>query len=264
MIVDPSLLDRKRIRIVLEAAGHSVAEVTSPSEALTQLRELPRGSIKLVMTELQFPDADGMQFIRTLRTDPVLKEVPVMVVTPQPARELVIEMVSAGVSTIVTKPFGGEMLLRRVTETLADVNLLTQGDGALLSWSIEDYLRRELKRTERNGSHFSLVLVQAVDTLQNQTVPLLMRGLVRHMRETDVLVRLGDDQVVILLPDTDVMGASVVESRVWQTAKAVMGEQTGGVFLALDVRVGTATYPTEVGDGDTLITMAKERAVAPA
>ncbi|MFZ5822786.1 MAG: response regulator [Bacillota bacterium] len=260
MIVDPSLLDRKRIRIVLEAAGHSVVEVGSPDEALTQLRELPRGSVKLVMTELQFPDADGMQFVRTMRSDLGLKELPVMVVTPQPARELVIEMVSSGVSTIVTKPFGGEMLLRRVTETLADVNLLAQGEGALLSWSIEDYLRRELKRTERNDSHFSLVLVRTLDTMKGQAVPLLMRGLVRHMRETDVLVRLGDDQVVIMLPDTDVMGASVVESRVWQSARAIMGEQTGGEPLEVEVRVGTATYPTEAGDGETLIAMARERA----
>lgn len=260
MIVDPSLLDRKRMRIVLEAAGHSVTEVTSASQALTQLRELPRGSIKLIMSELKFPDEDGMQFIRTLKSDLGVKEIPVMVVTPQPPRDLVIEMVSTGVSTIVTKPFGGELLLRRVTETLADVTLLTQGEGALVSWTIEDYLRRELKRTERNHSHFSLVLVRVADLINGQAVPLLMRGLVRHMRETDVLVRLGEDQVVVLLPDTDAIGASVVEARVWQTARAIMGDQTG-TPLTVDVRVGTATFPTEAGDGETLISMARERAV---
>lgn len=249
------------MRIVLEAAGHGVMEVSTPGEALSQLRELPRGSVKLIMSELKFPEEEGMPFIRSLKLDPALKEIPVMIVTPQPPREQVIEMVSIGVSTIVTKPFGGEMLLRRVTETLSDVTLLTQGEGALLSWTIEDYLRRELKRTERNRSHFSLVLVHVVDSMEGQAIPLLMRGLVRHMRETDVLVRLGDDQVVILLPDTDAIGASVVESRVWQTARAIMGEQTGGVSLSIDVRVGTATYPTEGGDGDTLINIARERAM---
>lgn len=259
MIADPSLLDRKRMRIVLEAAGHNVTEVASVTQALEELRELPRGSVKLVMTELQFPDADGMQFIRSLKADVALREIPVMVVTLQPPRELVIEMVSTGVSTIVTKPFGGEMLLRRVTETLADVTLLTQGEGALVSWTIEDYLRRELKRTERSDSHFSLVIVQVVDTMNGRAVPMLMRGLVRHMRETDVLVRLGEDQVVILLPDTDAIGAAVVESRVWQTATAIMNEQAGGVSLAVDVRVGTATFPSEAGDGETLIAMARER-----
>lgn len=262
MIVDPSLLDRKRIRIVLEAAGHSVTEVASPAQALAELRELPRGSIKLVMTELQFPDAEGMSFVRILKSDSSLKEIPVMVVTQQPPRELVIDLVSTGVSTIVTKPFGGEMLLRRVTETLADVTLLTQGEGSLVSWTIEDYLRRELKRTERNRSHFSLLIVRVVESISGQAVPLLMRGLVRHMRETDVLVRLGDAQVVILLPDTDAIGAAVVESRVWQSAQQIMGEQVGGVPLAVDARVGTATFPTEAGDGETLIAIARERAVA--
>lgn len=248
------------MRIVLEAAGHNVIEVTSTAQALSQLRDLPRGSVKLVMTELQFPDSNGMEFIGRLRSDPGLREIPVMVVTPQPPRERVIEMVSQGVSTIVTKPFGGEMLLRRVTETLADMTVLTQGEGSLVSWTIEDYLRRELKRTERNDSHFSLVIVKVMDTIGGQAVPLLMRGLVRHMRETDVLVRLGDDQVVVLLPDTDAIGAAVVESRVWQTAQAIINDQAG-VSVTVDVRVGTATYPTEAGDGETLIAMARERAV---
>ncbi len=260
MIVDPSLLDRKRMRIVLEAAGHGVTEVSGPAEALTLLRDLPRGGVKLIMSELQFPGENGMQFIQTLRGDLRLKEIPVMVVTPQPPRDQVIEMVSAGVSTIVTKPFGGEMLLRRVTETLSDLNVLTQGEGALVSWHIEDYLRRELKRTERNDSHFSLVFVRVMDMMNGQAVPLLMRGLVRHMRETDVLVRLGDDQVVVLLPDTDAIGAAVVEGRVWQTARSIMGEQAGSEVM-VEVRVGTATYPTEAGDGETLIAMAQERAV---
>jgi two-component system chemotaxis response regulator CheY len=260
MLVDPSLLDRKRMRIVLEAAGHHVSEVNSPAQALAELRQMPRGSVKLVMTELQFPDADGMAFVRSLRSDPALKGLPVMVVTPQPARELVIELVSIGVSTIVTKPFGGEMLLRRVTETLADATLLAQGEGAMLSWTVEDYLRRELKRAERNGSHFSLLIVTVDESMNGQAVPLLMRGLVRHMRETDVLVRLGDNQVVILLPDTDAIGASVVENRVWQTARQMMGEQTGGVTLAVGMRIGTATYPTEAGDGEALIAVARERA----
>lgn len=259
MIVDPSLLDRKRMRMVLEAAGHRVAEVTSTDQALAELRELPRGSFKLIMTEIQFPGADGMQFIRTLKTDPGFREIPVMVVTAQPDRELVIELVSTGVSTIVTKPFGSELLLRRVTETLADVALLAQGEGALVSWTIEDYLRRELKRTERNGSHFSLVIIKVMKAVSGQAVPVLMRGLVRHMRETDVLLRLGDDQVVVLLPDTDAIGAAVVENRVWQTARSIMGDQTG-VPLTVDVRVGTATYPTEAGDGETLIAIARERA----
>jgi len=248
------------MRIVLEAAGHSVTEVSSPQEALPVLRSLPRGSIKLVMTELQFPGEDGVAFVEAMRSDLGLKEIPVMVVTPQPPRHQVIDLVSAGVSTIVTKPFGGEVLLRRVTETLSDVNLLTQGEGSLVSWHIEDYLRRELKRTERSSSHFSLVLVQVMEKMGGQAVPLLMRGLVRHMRETDVLVRLGEDQVVVLLPDTDAIGAAVVEGRIWQTARGIMSEQAASGGISVDVRVGTATYPTEAGDGETLMAMAQERA----
>lgn len=262
MIVDPSLLDRKRMRSVVEAAGHRVMEAAGPAEALAALRSLPPGTVRLIMTEMQFPGEDGREFIQALRSDPVFKQLPTVVVAPQLPRETVIDLIAGGIATIVTKPFSGDMLLRRVTETLSDVNLLNQGEGSLLSWTTEDYLRRELRRTDRNGSHFSLLVVKVLDLMEGQGVPLLMRGLVRHMRESDVLARMGDDQVVILLPETDSVGAAAVVKRVVQTAQSILGEQTGGHPLSLTVKVGAATYPSEAGDVQSLLEMARERVPA--
>lgn len=260
LVVDPSLLDRKRIRIVLEAAAHTVAEVASPTQALAELQKMGKGDLQMMITELQFPEGGGVEFIRHLKQEPALQTIPVVVCTAQPPREQVIELISSGVSTIVTKPFGGELLLRRVTETLAEASKLAQGEGARLSWNMEDYLRRELKRAERSRSPFSLIAVQTLGETRRQAVPLLMRALVRQMRETDVLVRLGDDQVVIMLPDTDAAGAAVVARRIGEVGEGLAVGLDGEESMVVAVQTGTATYPTEVADGERLITMACERA----
>lgn len=252
-IIDPSLLDRKRIRNVLEAVGHDVMEAGSPEEALEEIRSLPPGSVKLILSELEFPAEEGLGFLELYGSEPLLEGVPVVIVTQQPSRETVVHLISAGVATIVTKPFSGEVLLRRVTETLREVRQLSQGVGEQISWSVQEYVRREVKRAQRSGSPLSVVMVRVIDLMNGQGVPLLMRGLLRNMRESDVLARLGEDRVVILLPDTDAAGAAVVERRVWELAQS-------GLDLPLTVRVGRATYPTEAGSADALIKVADDRA----
>lgn len=252
-IIDPSLLDRKRIRNVLEAVGHDVMEAESPEEALETIRSLPPGSVKLILSELQFPAEEGKGFLERYASEPLLTGVPVIIVTPRPSRETVVRLISAGIATVVTKPFSGEVLLRRVTETLREVKHLSQGVGEQVSWSVQDFVRREVKRAQRSGSPLSVVLVRVLDLMNGQGVPLLMRGLLRNMRESDVLARLGDERVVILLPDTDAAGAAVVERRVWETARS-------GLDLPVTVRVGRATYPTEAGSADALLKVADDRA----
>lgn len=261
LVIDPSLLDRKRMRGILEAAGHTVVETCSPAEAMGFLRSADGGAIHLILTELDFPQGTLLEFVRWLKGEERLKWVPIVVVTPQPPRDVVIEMVAAGAYTIVTKPFGPDMLLRRVTETLAEHAPLRQGDGGNLTWPIGEYIRRELKLAERSGRTFSVVVCRLRGGADNRAVPHLMGGLVQIMRESDVLARLGDDQVVILLPDTDAAGARVVEERIAQVARKLSEERPEGITLPVEVSTGIANYPAEASDGHHLLRLAGERSI---
>lgn len=258
LIVDSSLLDRKRIRTMLEAAGHAAVEMSSPVQVMEDLPRFAPGSVKLVVTELQFPDISGLELIRWLKQSSTYKNVPVLVVTTQQPRDILIELVAAGASTIVTKPFGGDMLLRRVTETLSEHSVLCQGQNESLTWQLQDYLRRECKRAERTGSSFSVVVCRVLDMLDGQALPHLMRGLNQIMRESDILARLGDDQAVILLPDTDWAGAAVVEGRV-RTAVMGLSEGEGKLLVPLRMATGAATFPSEANDGESLLALAVDR-----
>jgi PleD family two-component response regulator len=260
LIIDPSPVDRKRMRNLLEAAGHAVAEASSPTEAVSGLLSKP-GTVSLVLTELAFPDAGGLDFLRWLQEHDRLSTLSVLVVTAQPPRETLIAMIAAGATTMVTKPFGADLLLRRVTETLAERMAISQGEGLNLSWQIPDYLKRELKRAERSQSHVSVAVCRVLQPGDDQAVPLLMARLVHVMREYDVLARLGDHEVVILLPDADTDGAGAVLRRIDGVVAALAHEPPEGPGLQLEVSIGVATYPAEVPDGESLIALARSRAV---
>ncbi|HWI65675.1 MAG TPA: response regulator [Symbiobacteriaceae bacterium] len=258
LVVDPSPVDRKRMRSILEAAGHNIIETASPDEAIRELDRLPRGSVVLVLSELYFPEGSGMDLVRWVARQG--GTLPVLMVTVQPPREKVIELINSGVSTVITKPFGADMLLRRVTAALTELGLLRQGEGANVSWQITDYIRRELKRAERSGSDFSVAVCRLADTLGGRAVPALMTGLAAILRESDVLARLGDNQIVILLPDTDSVGAWAVEDRVWQVVRSLAEERPDRPAVHLTVSTGAATFPSEAADADVLLRLAVERA----
>lgn len=201
-----------------------------------------------------------MDFIRWLKAHEVVQGAPVIVATAQPPRETVIDMVQAGASTIITKPFGPDMLLRRVTEALIHQAAANQGES--LQWQFADYLRRELKRARRGKTQFSAVVAQVSDPQEGRALPALIGELVHLMRESDVLARLGDNLLVVLLPETDAPGAAVVEGRVREAARALAEERPDRPGLHVGVSTGTATFPGEASDGEALVGLARERAVA--
>lgn len=256
LIVDPALVERKRVHNILEAAGHSVLEAATPTEAKAILAGLPFGTVQLILTELDFPEPLGLDFIHWLKEHQHLQPVPIQVVTAPPPTEKVVELVSAGADSVISKPFGADMLLRRVTEALA-VHGAMPGQGTNLSWAVGDFIHRELKRAERNHLHFSVVYCEDSNWRGRAWAPALLGSLAHGMRESDVLVRAGEHQALILLPDTDALGASVVLARINRTLKRLESD-TGEVPA---VGMGAATYPEDATDGDSLVSIARERAM---
>jgi CheY-like chemotaxis protein len=78
LIVDDDSEARRRLRVVLERNGWSVAEVANGQEALDAVsRAVPR----LILLDLTMPVMDGFTFLRALREKPGCLDVPVVVLT---------------------------------------------------------------------------------------------------------------------------------------------------------------------------------------
>lgn len=246
-MVDPVLVDRVRIASLLEATGHTPVQEETARGALARLRAEGPGSYQLVVTELNLPDGGGVRWVETLSAGPEGAGLPVLVVTPQPSRETTIAIVQAGAENLVAKPFASEVLLRRVTEILAGRRPFEQARPGQVSWTLSDYLERELRRAGRSGLPVSIVVARA-PAPDADPAPDLRAVLARHLRvrETDLVFTLETGEVAILLPDTDRAGAQVVESRI----ERALGER---------VRTASATAPQDGAEAAALLRSALAR-----
>jgi diguanylate cyclase (GGDEF)-like protein len=132
-------------------------------------------------------------------------------------------------------------------ERLASVDELT---GILNRRALEEALRRDLARADRDGKAFSVLLLDidhfknVNDTWGHQAgdAVLTMVGniLSRTLRTSDVAGRYGGEEFMCLLPATDTAGARVVAERL----RMAMLERTvpvNGNFIQITVSIGIAT-----------------------
>jgi len=78
LIVDDSLTTRMLESSILESAGFSVALAASAEEGLDMARRNPYA---LFLVDVEMPGMDGFGFVETTRADPLLREVPSILVT---------------------------------------------------------------------------------------------------------------------------------------------------------------------------------------
>jgi len=77
-------------------------------------RESP--SPVLVMLDLKMPKVDGLEVLRTIKADPTLKRVPVVVLTSSREQRDVIESYELGVNAYVVKPVEFEKFVEAVKQ----------------------------------------------------------------------------------------------------------------------------------------------------
>jgi signal transduction histidine kinase/DNA-binding response OmpR family regulator len=96
---------------------HEVREAADGREGL----EVARAVVPdLVVTDVMMPGMDGYAFCRTLKEDPVLDHIPVVMLTAKAEREHRIEGLEAGADAYLGKPFSRRELQVRVENLLAD------------------------------------------------------------------------------------------------------------------------------------------------
>lgn len=98
LVVDPDAPDRELARRLLEAEGHEVAFAATGDEALARVAEL-RPAAALI--DMNLPDLDGLELIRTLRKKHPLTAMVLM--TEQGSDELAFKALKCGAASYVPK-----------------------------------------------------------------------------------------------------------------------------------------------------------------
>lgn len=113
LTVDDSPSVRQLVRIVLEGAGYGVVEAANGQEGLAKARATPPD---LVITDLNMPVMNGLDFIRGLRAIPSAMGVPIVFLTTESNDAMKQQAKAAGATGWITKPFKPEQILAVATK----------------------------------------------------------------------------------------------------------------------------------------------------
>ena len=107
--------DDRRIRNLLQAYlmenGFRISVAASAAEARERMRIM---SFDLVLLDIMMPGMDGYQVLGTLKGDPALKEVPVVMISAIGDTDSIVRCLETGAEDYLPKPFHPAILKARV------------------------------------------------------------------------------------------------------------------------------------------------------
>ena len=112
--VDDSAAIRKILQRVLHQAEvplGNVYEAGDGREALASLQEATPG---LVLSDINMPNMDGLEFLRNVKANAAWKDLPVVMVTTEGSKTKVMEAVELGAVGYVRKPFTAEQIKEKL------------------------------------------------------------------------------------------------------------------------------------------------------
>ena len=115
MVVDDDEFQRKLLARVLGAANYDVACAASATEALGLLRTRRP---ELILMDVVLPDLDGIEVTRRLKAAQAYVTIPVIMLTGQSEKQVIIDSLAAGAADFVVKPVDRDNLLKKVARYL--------------------------------------------------------------------------------------------------------------------------------------------------
>lgn len=115
LTIDDSASIRQMVAMTLKSAGHAVLEAGNGAEGYDQATS---NKVDAVITDLNMPVLNGIEFIRKFRQHPASKGVPIILLTTESDDDLKRQAKEAGATGWIVKPFQQDQLLaviRKVT-----------------------------------------------------------------------------------------------------------------------------------------------------
>jgi CheY-like chemotaxis protein len=118
LVCDDTEQIRRLIRVNLELDGYEVVEAVDGVDALEILQDLTRPLPDVITLDVVMPRRDGWWMVSTIRADPRLAHIPIVLVTASAQDSDRAHAQRADVDEFVAKPFDPEELLTKI-EALA-------------------------------------------------------------------------------------------------------------------------------------------------
>jgi diguanylate cyclase (GGDEF)-like protein len=254
-------------RAVVSKRIAKLSDVVEAEDGLDALAHLQTAEFDLAIVDLEMPNCNGLDLIKSVRAQPALKHIPIIVLTGNESRAAIESALSAGATSFLLKPldwsaFGEHIrhvlqLAHRAGHMAVHDNLTGLPNRVLLNERLEQALSRA-KRDEIVAAHILDLdhFKHVNDTLGHPVGDKLLQmvaGRLRALvRETDTIARMGGDEFALL--QAPLVRASDAELLARRVIDAVSEPyEIDGHQVIIGASIGIALGPLDVASPERLM-----------
>ncbi|HOW51321.1 MAG TPA: diguanylate cyclase [bacterium] len=268
LVVDDDENVLQLVKIILADRKYHLVTARDGKEALDKL-----GTFRpdIIICDILMPNLDGYQFRDAIRDRDEYYLTSFIFMSAKTTTEDRVRGIEHGVDAYITKPFDvvefraivNSMIKKRLQlERLVNHDALTH---VYNKRKIIGELERELQRVKRYSNSLSIIIVdidhfkQVNDTHghpEGDTVLETIAETARNsLRAIDMIGRIGGEEFLIILPETDLNGALIYADRLRMMVAALV---IGPNDIKVTISGGIATAPAHAVDREPLIRKADE------
>ena len=237
MLVEDSRTQALKLQIMLDRYGYHVTVAQNGLEAMNMLLN---SQTSIVISDWIMPEMDGSELCRAIRKHDFGNYVYIILLTAKDSKNDIIEGLEAGADDYLTKPVDDAELIARLTTAERVIRLessLRQRNKeiALLSITdpltkifnrgyLNDNLPKAFKRAVRYHQKLSIIICdidyfkRVNDKYGHQTGDMVLISFAKELndalrKDIDWMARYGGEEFLIVLPETDLNGATIAAER---------------------------------------------------
>ena len=118
LIVDDSSVMRKIVERSLRQAGLDLFSVIEAGNGADALGLLDGNLVDLILSDINMPVMDGLEFVRQLQSMDKTRHIPVVMITTEGSESNVVQALSLGAKGYIRKPFTPDQVKEHVLPVL--------------------------------------------------------------------------------------------------------------------------------------------------
>jgi len=229
LVAEDQACAREAMAALLEDCGYDVVAVADGGAAMTAFKEqLP----DLVISDVVMPGTSGFNLVTMLRSKSQWNDIPIILISALDHSARRVAGLDMGADDFLPKPLDANELLARVRvhlrhhqrrRKLIELSTIDDLTGILNRRGILEVLDRERERAHRLDSKLSLIMVDIDDFKQtndrcghaagDEVLRNVAAALESSVRSADRVGRIGGDEFLMVLPDTDEGAADALANR---------------------------------------------------
>jgi two-component system, chemotaxis family, chemotaxis protein CheY len=110
LIIDDSNTMRKIVQRSLRQAGFEFDKILEAGDGQEALSVLAAEKVDLILSDINMPNMDGLEFLRQKAGDEAIKDIPVVMITTEAGADIIGEARALGAKGSIKKPFTADQV----------------------------------------------------------------------------------------------------------------------------------------------------------